>query len=168
METKDDQGDPEEDGYTSDFLVIESNNSTLEATMDDEKASTSSAETALGSVDITGDNIAAEPIVNVKINNIDVTMEVDTGAYVAAISKAMKEKTFPNLKIEKLNKSLNAYDKVKLEHEGIIKGLKVNINGSEATLSLVVMTHPGPTLIGRQWLKALGLWPIQLITSNSK
>ncbi|XP_071582123.1 uncharacterized protein [Temnothorax nylanderi] len=137
METKDETFDPEEDGYTSDFLVIESSGSTV----------TGNAEAVLGNVDITGDNIATGPMtVNVKINDVDVIMEVDTGAYVAAISKVMKERLFPNLKIEKLNKSFNAYAK--------------------ATLNLVVMTRPGPTLIGRQWLKALGLWPIQLLTSK--
>ncbi|XP_024873057.1 uncharacterized protein LOC112455390 [Temnothorax curvispinosus] len=122
METKDEPLDPEEDGYTSDFLVIENSGSTTEA----------------ANVDITGDNIAAGPItVNVKINDVDVIMEIDTGAYVAAISKVTKERLFPNLKIEKLNKSFNAYGKVKLEHEGIIKGyyVKSKENGKCDALS---------------------------------
>lgn len=117
--------------------------------------------TGKASVNEVVNKIIAEPMaLKVKINGKELEMEMDTGTYIAAMSKATKDERFPTMKIEKLNKSFNAYGKVKIEHEGVIKGLNVVFQNKQAQLDLVVMTRPGPTLIGRQWLQALGLWPL--------
>lgn len=136
--------------YEDDFLVIQGG-----------------AGIANGDASEVVNNIRADPMaLKVTINGRELLMEVDTGAYIAAISKATKDALFPLLKIEELNKSFNAYGKVKIDHEGVIKGLNVVFQGKQALLDLVVMTRPGPTLIGRQWLQALGLWPLDFARNN--
>lgn len=100
-----------EDNYDSDFMVIKGNENT---------------ETVIDSLKVAGKHIKAEPMaLKVRINQVNIEMKVDTGAYIAAMSKNTKEKLFSELKIEKLHTSFNAYGKVRLEHEGIIKGLNV-------------------------------------------
>ncbi|KAK2578563.1 hypothetical protein KPH14_012210 [Odynerus spinipes] len=58
--------------------------------------------------------------------------------------------------------TLNAYGEIPLESEGVIENLNVKLGDREATLKIRVMTRDGPMLIGRQWLKVFGLWPLSL------
>ena len=108
-------------------------------------------------------NMIADPMyLEVMINSKAIRMEIDTGSYVTVISKKDKDKYFPECKIEKSNMSLNAYGKIPLEQEGIINNLNVKLGKQSATLKMRVMKGNGPILIGRQWLKALGLWPLEI------
>lgn len=100
--------------------------------------------------------------INIIVNGVNVRMEIDTGTYVTLISEEMKKRYFPSIRVETLNTPLKAYGKVPLEHVGITTGLEVQLGKRKATLKMIVMKGPGPTLIGRQWLQALALWPLHL------
>ncbi|XP_018403221.1 PREDICTED: uncharacterized protein LOC108780125 [Cyphomyrmex costatus] len=114
-------------------------------------------------VGIPNDEIVAKPMfIQIKINNVNFSMEIDSGAYVTVMSKETKDCFFPNLEIKKLNKRLNGYGNVELEHDGVIDNLNVEYKNKKQTLGLVVMKRPGTVIIGRQWLKAFGLWPLTL------
>ncbi|XP_011688809.1 PREDICTED: uncharacterized protein K02A2.6-like [Wasmannia auropunctata] len=89
-------------------------------------------------------------------------MEIDTGTYVTIMSEETKKRYFPSIQIETLNTPLKAYGKVPLEHVGITTGLEVQLGRRKATLKMIIMKGSGPTLIGRQWLQALALWPLPL------
>ncbi|XP_071574649.1 uncharacterized protein [Temnothorax nylanderi] len=109
------------------------------------------------------DNVKADPMyLNVTINGKKIDIEIDSGSYVAIISKSDKNKYFPENKITRKAPALNAYGKVPLESEGVLENLKVKLGNREATLKMRVMTSDGPILIGRQWLKVFGLWPLPL------
>lgn len=54
-----------------------------------------------------------------------------------------------------------------IEQEEVLKNVKVKINGKIKYLDLVVLTRSGPTLIGRLWLKAFDMWPIELSASRN-
>ncbi|XP_066598829.1 uncharacterized protein [Prorops nasuta] len=113
--------------------------------------------------EIGNDNVKADPMyLNVIINGEGVNMEIDTGSYVAIISKRDKDKYLPESKITREAPALSAYGKIPLESEGVLKNLKVKLGNREAVLEMRVMKNNGPMLIGRQWLKVFGLWPLPL------
>lgn len=106
---------------------------------------------------------------NVTVNDKKIKMEIDSGSYAAIISNSDKNKYFPGVKIVREASMLNAYGKVPLGSEGTIENMKVKLGNREAILKMRVMTNDGPILIGRQWLKVLGLWPLPLdLSSNVK
>jgi len=77
------------------------------------------------------------------------------------MSKETKDLFFPK-SIKKLGKRLNGYGNVESEHSGVIDDLEVEYNGKKRKLGLVVMKRPGGIIIGHQWLKAFGVWPLIL------
>jgi len=132
----------------------------------DTRGSTASA--SIGNAEY--DNVKADPMyLNVTVNDKKIKMEVDSGSYAAIISNSDKNKYFPGVKIVREASMLNAYGKVPLGSEGTIENMKVKLGNREAILKMRVMTNDGPILIGRQWLKVLGLWPLPLnLSSNVK
>lgn len=66
------------------------------------------------------------------------------------------------------SKSLKAYGNIPLEHVGMLEKLTVQIGSREAKLQMRVMKGAGPILIGRQWLKVFGLWPLTFQSSNNE
>ncbi|XP_029162078.1 uncharacterized protein K02A2.6-like [Nylanderia fulva] len=139
----------EKDKGTYDFLNLELGGNSEESTC--------------GTIESSGDKVIAEPMyVNVAINGKSVNMEIDTGTYASIISRENKNKLLPTLEVKKLSKTLNAYDQTPLSHEGILQDLVVKLGKKEVKANMIVMSRAGPTLIGRQWLKLLGLWPLAI------
>lgn len=48
---------------------------------------------------------------------------------------------------------------------GQLKNLTVGFNNVTRKLDCLVISGSEPSLIGREWLKAFGLWPLQLSIS---
>lgn len=111
--------------------------------------------------------IEADPLfVDIIIEDRIVRMEVDTGAYITAISEFDKNEIFPDLNIEKSDLKLNSYGEIKLELLGVLKNLNVKFSNLNKKVDCYVMKGKGPRLIGRQWLKIFGKWPMNLISDN--
>ncbi|XP_011687071.1 PREDICTED: uncharacterized protein K02A2.6-like [Wasmannia auropunctata] len=111
--------------------------------------------------------IKAEPMfIDIEVNNRTVKMELDTGTYVTAISEQDKHKYFSNLTLDKVELVLTSYGGNVLEPLGKLKNLKVKFNNIEKILDIYVIKGKGPMLLGRQWLKAFDLWPINSLMKN--
>nr|XP_046478641.1 uncharacterized protein K02A2.6-like [Neodiprion pinetum] len=130
--------------------------------MDDGRERKSSRITS-SNANCSSDNITAEPMyLDVLISNRILKMEMDTGSYATIISKRDEDRYFPNCEVKLISSPLNAYGKVPLEHVGTLDNLQVKIGNEKASLGMRVMKGDGPMLIGRQWLKVFGLWPLKL------
>ncbi|XP_011688266.1 PREDICTED: uncharacterized protein K02A2.6-like [Wasmannia auropunctata] len=105
----------------------------------------------------------AEPMfLNVNVNDIRVKMEVDTGTYATVISELGHNEFFNGYKIEKTVKELKTYDNKILKPIGKLENLVIEFDDRKARADLFVLPGSGPSLIGRQWLNKLGLWPLKL------
>lgn len=108
-------------------------------------------------------NITAEPHFKyVEILKKKMKMEVDTGAYVTIISELNKNKLFPNINLAPSDLILTGYNAVQLNPIGVMKKVEVIFRNEVKYLDLYVLKGEGPSLLGRQWLKAFGCWPIKL------
>ncbi|XP_044760826.1 uncharacterized protein K02A2.6-like isoform X2 [Coccinella septempunctata] len=113
-------------------------------------------------------NITADPLVfDVEIENEIVKMELDTGSYVSVISEFTFRKCFPNKQMVPPRMNLTTYDHSKLAIKGIISDLKVKFNNCYYKLEAYILPGNGKNLIGRQWFKVFGMWPLQLPSANS-
>ncbi|XP_046744305.1 uncharacterized protein K02A2.6-like [Diprion similis] len=115
-------------------------------------------------------HINADPMFeNVEISNVNIRMEIDSGAYVAAMSEINKNKYFPEAKLSACDLYLSSYGQIQLNPIGMLKNIRVKFRNRERTLDLYIMKGAGPTLMGRQWLKEFGYWPLKFEeTVNSK
>ena len=109
-------------------------------------------------------NENAEPMyINVIVNNKNnVRFEIDTGTYATVISKKIFDDHFRDLQIVRTNFNLKSYDNSTLQPMGKLADLEVNILNKIRKLECVVLPGIGPALIGRQWLAAFDLWPLNL------
>ena len=114
-------------------------------------------------------NIKAEPHYEcVDILEKIIKMEVGTtGAYVTAMSEANQNKFFPNAKLSPCDLILTSYNATELDRIGVMRKIKVNFRNEVKYLDLYIMKGEGHTLLGRQWLKVFGLWPIKEKISNT-
>lgn len=112
------------------------------------------------------DSVEAPMYITVNIEGSKVDMELDTGTRVSVMSLSKYKALVPNMKLENTKAVLNNYGNFKIAPLGIAK-IKVKFRGLERVVDLYVMEHEGPTLIGRQWLRAFGMWPIKLSTKDN-
>ena len=89
----------------------------------------------------------------VTVNVKPLEMEVDTGAAVSLISKKTLEAMFPAAPISKPSLALRTYTSEPIPVIGEVS-VQVQHNGYTGTHQLVVVGGKGPTLLGRDWLKA--------------
>lgn len=112
--------------------------------------------------------IVAEPqYVNIKINNKLFSMEVDTGAYITAISNEDYKKYFDNIQLQPSEFVLTFYGGSTTKPVGKIANVEVKFNNKTKILNMYVAPGRGPMLLGRQWLKAFELWPINTLINTS-
>ena len=103
---------------------------------------------------------SSQPIqVTVKLNGIDATMEVDTGATLSIISEQTYKTLFTPVSAPRLEASaahLKAYtgEEIKILGQTTVT---VSYNNQEKTLHLLVVAGTGPSLLGRDWLSQLKL-----------
>ena len=96
---------------------------------------------------------------NFTVNDVDISMEIDTGASFSVIN----EKTFrdicrgnENLKLKQTDISLRTYTGEKIAPKGIAD-VVVQYNNQVNRLPVLVLKGNGPNLIGRNWLENICL-----------
>lgn len=89
-------------------------------------------------------------------------MEIDTGSYFAVMSEEFVRNNFKNLKIRNSKVNLLGYENNIMKPLGKLENLKVTFNDKTEILSSSILKGNKVPLIGRQWLKALGLWPLHV------
>ena len=97
-------------------------------------------------------------IVTVKLNSVDMEMEVDTGASVSIISEEkfhQLQKSTPII-LQPSRAKLFTYTQEAIDVLGSTE-VKVEHNQQVSTLPLIVTKGTGPCLIGRNWLTTLRL-----------
>ena len=103
---------------------------------------------------------ACEPIIkNVTINGVSVEMELDTGAAYTVITQITYQKIAQQKNINSLEYSdlkLKSYSGELIPVFGQV-AVKVNCGHQECELYLHVVDGDGPDLMGRDWIKALGV-----------
>lgn len=92
-----------------------------------------------------------EPIiVDVKINGIPMSFEIDTGASVSVINDEFRKKYFAKVPVSIDNKILSNYDGNHIFPLGYIN-VRVQYNGKVSNLKLYVIDNGGPPLLGRDF-----------------
>ena len=94
-----------------------------------------------------------------QVNGVNLPMEIDTGAAVSILSEATYKSKWSASSRPPLaysNIVLRTYSGHKLHMLGKV-GVNVSFQGKTAKLDLIVVSNEGPTLLGRDWLVALGM-----------
>lgn len=94
----------------------------------------------------------------INVNNIPVEMKTDTGATIAAVSEADYNRYFPKETIHETKTRLKAYNKQLIPALGYLK-VKIERDRTVANQVLYVIRGGGAPIVGRRWLRALGMWP---------
>ncbi|CAC5398698.1 unnamed protein product [Mytilus coruscus] len=90
---------------------------------------------------------------DVKIEDVDYVMELDTGAAVSIIGEENYKKYFSNIKLQKSNVKLNTYTGDPIT---VIGEITVNVVYDKQTEILpLIVVKEGPSLFGRNWLSKL-------------
>ncbi|XP_061724502.1 uncharacterized protein K02A2.6-like [Cydia pomonella] len=90
------------------------------------------------------------------VDNIMLDMEIDTGSPISCISKENYYKYFRHRPIRPFNLSFTFIDGSKFKPLGVIRP-DVVYDGKLKTLELFVVEGGTATLLGRQWLRELGI-----------
>ncbi|XP_011862768.1 PREDICTED: uncharacterized protein K02A2.6-like, partial [Vollenhovia emeryi] len=111
--------------------------------------------------------ICAEPMFfDVEINGKTVEMEFDSGTFYSVMSEKFANKTFENTKVSDSQIKLVSYENKTMEPRGQLKDLKVTFNNKTKTLNCLILKGDKVPLIGRQWLAAFGLWPLDKLLNS--
>lgn len=106
-------------------------------------------------------NIRIQPhLEKIKVNNVLLQMEVDTGAAISAISKDCYKKNFSEIKLQPVKTSLRAYNKQPIPTLGYLN-VKIEREQVCSAQILYVIEHGGLPIVGRDWLDALKMWPLK-------
>lgn len=107
-------------------------------------------------------NIASVPpqFETIRVNNIPLEMEVDSGALISAISVECYKQFFSSIPLQASDMVLRAYNKQPIQAIGLItvsieKSIKVE------SQKLYVIKQGGHPIVGRGWLAKLGMWPLK-------
>ena len=103
------------------------------------------------------DSVSEPYIVNVNINKVDVQMELDTGAGRTLMPVSTFNKLFsPVPEIQPCNVQLKLYNKDNIKVVGCSK-VEVKFKEYSKVLTLIIVSPDGPNLLGRDWIRRLGL-----------
>ncbi|XP_048239798.1 uncharacterized protein LOC125373034 [Haliotis rufescens] len=97
-----------------------------------------------------------------KIHNRELKMELDTGSALSIISTKEYKSRFSDLNLNKTDVVLKTYTGQPVKPEGELGELDVIVEyqGQREDLELYVVDGPGPSLLGRSWLRKIQLdWP---------
>ena len=98
--------------------------------------------------------------VDVSLNGVPVTMEVDTGAAVSVMSRRQQEELFPGAELQPSRISLRTYTAERVQVLGALP-VQVTYGTQVKDLPLVIVQGEGPALLGRDWLGHIKLdWPV--------
>lgn len=97
---------------------------------------------------------------NVCVNGKVIEFEVDTGADVSTITFCNKQLYFPNLELKQKNVIFTNFDQSTSTPLGVIENLNVNYKSVNLKNQRLFVVKDGlPTIIGKDWLSLLQLWP---------
>ena len=100
---------------------------------------------------------SAEHSIKVVVHDgVPVSMELDTGAAYSIISKATWKRLFPTLELEEVDVPQVTYTGERLTVLGQAF-VKVEHEGQQSLLPLIVVDGQGPPLFGRNWLQKIRL-----------
>lgn len=85
-----------------------------------------------------------------------ISMELDTGASVSVMAGKAFKRTFPDVPVEALGVMLRSYSGQLTQVDGQAQ-VSVRLGNREATLPLHLTKGPSLTLLGRNWIQALGV-----------
>ena len=91
-----------------------------------------------------------------KVNDIPITMELDTGAGVSIISEQTWSDKLKSPHLQSCSLKLQSYPSKPLDVLGSCT-VKVTVHGKTASLPLVVVKGDGISLLGRNWLEKIKL-----------
>ena len=91
-------------------------------------------------------------------------MELDTGTYATVISEKYFNKLLKGHTLVKTERNFKVYGGSILQPIGKLTKLTVEFENEKRELECFILPGAGPSLIGRQWLNAFGLWPIKTDT----
>lgn len=91
-------------------------------------------------------------IIKPLVDNVELSMELDTGSAVSCISNVDYVKYFSGKPLNKSSVILKTYSGEKIIPNGVIN-VNVQHNGQSAKLDLFVVQKGGPPLFGREWLR---------------
>ncbi|XP_049524460.1 uncharacterized protein K02A2.6-like [Dermacentor silvarum] len=95
-------------------------------------------------------------LLTVEVCGHPISMELDTGASVSVMAGKLFERTFPDVAIEASGVMLRSYSGQLSQVQGQAQ-VSVRFGDKEATLPLYLTKGSSPTLLGRNWIHALGV-----------
>ena len=104
--------------------------------------------------------------VNLEINGIQLTMELDTGAGVSRVSEKTWVEEFGKHELSSIDLSLEGYPNRPLRVLGECY-VDVEVHGKEAMLPFIVVEGDGIPLFGWNWLQSLKLNWMEIAKINS-
>ena len=120
----------------------------------DERDSQSPEEYTLFSL---GEESSRKPfIVQLKIDDVSLSMELDTGASLSIMSKNTFRKHWPSRPLESTTRKLTTYTGETIDVLGTAQ-VQVTHGENSAELELMIVDMDGPSLLGRNWLNKLTL-----------
>ncbi|MCY3927857.1 MAG: retroviral-like aspartic protease family protein [Acidobacteria bacterium] len=105
----------------------------------------------------------------VRVNNVELDMEVDTGASVSIISEETYNRLWPEGQkpsLQESNITLRTYSGEQIAVKGALE-VGVQYEDQTARLQLAVATGRGPSLLGRDWLSKIRLNWTELCTNHA-
>lgn len=105
-------------------------------------------------------------MVDLEIDNREVSMELDTGSAVSVMSETTYTKLLSHVSLEKTPLKLHTFTGEKVTPLGMFYA-QVRLGSQEERLPLYVTPGKGPTLLGREWLNRIQLnWPLLRLQSQ--
>lgn len=99
-------------------------------------------------------NSQLQPVtVDVSIGGVQITMEVDSGAPISALSWSLYQKHFRKFPLNQTAVSFASYNGGPIKPKGVCKIL-VTYNGFRHYLDFYIFDNGGPPLLGRNWMYA--------------
>lgn len=93
---------------------------------------------------------------NLLVNNVSICFELDSGAAVTIINFKHFKNLFPDLQLNKTDTKLYSYNNQALKIAGFVK-VQVKYKNTLHNLNLYVVHSEKQPLLGREWLRQLGL-----------
>ena len=104
---------------------------------------------------------------NIRVDNENIVMEIDTGAAVSIIPQELYETKLSHLPLSKSKAVLKTYSGERLQVLGEVQ-LPVRYQGQSVKLTAVIVKGNNPALLGRDWLTKLKLDWSRIFTVKSE
>lgn len=113
-------------------------------------------------------SVHGEPMTEtVRVRNVEIEFQIDSGSAVTAISDQVYYKFFQNIPLTSTSKRLSSYTGDQIDCVGIVR-LPVTYKGNTSTLDVYVVSRGGPPILGRDFISRfkLEIGPINFLADN--